>query len=180
MITIWDKDLFSQESILWYQQPASKWVEALPVGNGRMGAMIFGDPNHERIQLNEETIWAGTRVNDINPGAKGHLKEVQQLLIDGHNTEAYDLTKKYLLGTPPQIRSYQTLGDLYFDWDSAAVTKYRRELDLHSGVHSTGYVKNGIQYSENVFLSAVDNALVIRIRSSDKEWINRRYQADQA
>ena len=90
-------------------------MEALPVGNGRMGAMVFGGPVHERIQLNEETIWAGTRVNDINPQAKEHLSEVQQLLIDGHNAEAYQLTKKYMLGIPPQIRSYQTLGDIFFD-----------------------------------------------------------------
>ena len=165
-------NLFSQESVLWYKQPATKWVEALPVGNGRMGAMVFGDPVHERIQLNEETIWAGTRVNDINPQAKEHLSEIQQLLINGHNADAYDLTKKYMLGTPPQIRSYQTLGDVFFDWDSAAVTQYKRELILNSGIHITQFTKNGTQYTETVFLSAIDNALVIHIKCGTKYGLN--------
>ena len=168
----WNNELISQENILWYKQPAGKWVEALPIGNGRMGAMIFGDPNHERIQLNEETIWAGTRVNDINPAAKDHLKQVQQLLLSGNNAEAYALTKKYLLGTPPQIRSYQTLGDLYFDWDSSGVTEYKRELDLRASMHITSYQKNGAQIRQQVFLSSADNILVIRITSSVKNGLN--------
>ncbi len=162
-------ELLAQEQILWYNQPASKWVEALPVGNGRMGAMVFGDPNHERIQLNEETIWAGTRVNDINPEAKNNLKQIQQLLLDGKNAEAYTLTKKYLLGTPPEIRSYQTLGDLYFDWDSSGVSGYSRKLDLRNALHTTSYIKNTAEIREEVFLSSVDNILVIRITSAKKK-----------
>ena len=159
---------FSQQNILWYTKPATKWVEALPVGNGRMGAMVFGDPNHERIQLNEETIWAGTRVNDINPAAKGSLKEVQQLLLEEKNTTAYELTKKNLLGTPPQIRSYQTLGDLFFDWDSSSFTVYKRELDIETGIHRTVFTKKNAKIREDVFLSAADNILVVKISSSVK------------
>jgi alpha-L-fucosidase 2 len=65
----------AQDNMLWYTSPAKQWNNALPLGNGRMGAMVFGDPNRERIQLNEESLWAGTRVNDLNPGSKEHLKE---------------------------------------------------------------------------------------------------------
>src|SRR5688572_15637717 len=72
----------SNENVLWYQQPASKWTEALPVGNGRLAAMVFGKTSTEQIQLNEETIWAGTRVDDINPGAKANLKKIQDLLLE--------------------------------------------------------------------------------------------------
>ncbi len=162
--------LSAQENILWYKQPASKWVEALPVGNGRMGAMVFGDPNHERIQLNEETIWAGTRVHDINPEAKSHLREIQQLLLDGNNAKAYLLTKKYMVGTPPEIRSYQTLGDIYIDWaDSSAVVDYTRQLELRPSLHTTSFSKKGIGYKEEVFLSSKDNILVVRITSSKKQ-----------
>src|SRR5688572_220609 len=77
----------SNENILWYQQPAAKWTEALPVGNGRLAAMVFGKTSTEQIQLNEETIWAGTRVDDINPGAKAKLKKVQDLLLEEKNRE---------------------------------------------------------------------------------------------
>ena len=167
-------NVFSQESLLWYNQPAKKWVEALPLGNGRMGAMVFGDPIRERIQLNEETIWAGTRVNDINPGAKAHLKEIQQLLLNGNNAEAYLLTKKYMVGTPPEIRSYQTLGDLFFDWDSSEVKDYKRQLDIRQALHTTSYSRNGIRYKEEVFLSSYDNILVVRITSSQPGSINNK------
>ena len=173
-LLVFSFNIYSQENLLWYNQPAKKWVEALPLGNGRMGAMVFGDPSHERIQLNEETIWAGTRVNDINPGAKAHLKEIQQLLLNGNNAEAYLLTKKYMVGTPPEIRSYQTLGDLFFDWDSSEVKDYKRQLDIRQALHTTSYSRQGIRYKEEVFLSSYDNILVVRITSSQPGSLNNK------
>jgi len=173
-LLVFSFNIYSQENLLWYNQPAKKWVEALPLGNGRMGAMVFGDPSHERIQLNEETIWAGTRVNDINPGAKAHLKEIQQLLLNGNNAEAYLLTKKYMVGTPPEIRSYQTLGDLFFDWDSSEVKDYKRQLDIRQALHTTSYSRKGIRYKEEVFLSSYDNVLVVRITSSQQGSLNNK------
>ena len=101
---------------LFYNQPAEKWTEALPVGNGRLGAMVFGKVDSERIQLNEESLWAGQPINNNNPGAKEHLREIQQLLLNGDISRAVQLGQQHLLGTPPRIRSYQTLGDLYLDF----------------------------------------------------------------
>jgi alpha-L-fucosidase 2 len=164
----------AQDNMLWYTSPAKVWNNALPVGNGRMGAMVFGDPNRERIQLNEESLWAGTRVNDLNPGSKEHLKEIQQLLLQGRNQEAYQLTKKHMLGIPPVLRSYQTLGDLFIDWDSSAVEDYTRKLDLASALHTTTYKRNGAVITETVFISAPDDIMVVHIKSSAGPTLNGR------
>src|SRR4030095_13267399 len=129
---------------LWYRNPASEWTEALPVGNGRLAAMVFGKTDMERIQLNEESIWAGCNVYDINPGTKSHLREIQQLLLNEKNDEAYELTKKYMLGVPPQIRSYQTLGDLFIDWGNNKADNYRRLLDLQTAICSMQFTSNGV------------------------------------
>jgi alpha-L-fucosidase 2 len=155
----------AKENVLWYLQPASKWTEALPVGNGRMAAMVFGKTGTEQIQLNEETIWAGTKVDDINPGAKNNLKKIQSLLLDEKNKEAYELSKKYLLGTPPEIRSYQTLGDLFIDWtDSMSnVSEYRRELDLARAISTTSFARGQKKYKQEVFISSPDDIMVIRL-----------------
>jgi alpha-L-fucosidase 2 len=158
----------TSNSSLWYRQPATKWTEALPIGNGRLAAMIFGKTNREQIQLNEETIWAGSKVNDINPSAKSHLKEIQSLLLAEKNKEAYALTKAHLLGTPPEIRSYQTLGDIFIDWQdtSGTVSDYARRLDLTTAVHTTSYKRNGATYELQSFISADADLMIVRIIST--------------
>jgi len=102
---------------LWYDKPASSWEEALPVGNGRLGAMIFGDPVNECIQLNEESIWAGSKINNNNPRALKNLKKLQQAIFDGHFEEAEKIASENFIGTPPRIRSYQPLGDLMIKYE---------------------------------------------------------------
>ncbi len=158
----------ARENVLWYLQPAAKWTEALPIGNGRMAAMVFGKTGTEQIQLNEETIWAGTKVDDINPGAKNNLKQIQSLLLEEKNKEAYALSKKYLLGTPPEIRSYQTLGDLYIDWADSLieVSSYKRELDLAKAINTTTYSRKGKRYKQEVFISSPDDIMVIRLTAT--------------
>lgn len=149
---------------LWYKQPAGSWTEALPVGNGRLGAMIFGKTGTEIIQLNEESLWAGTKLNNNNPEALSHLPEIRQLLLQEKNVEADALAKKYLLGTPPRIRSYQTLGDLILNFPNpSGIKNYRRELDLTTGIARTEYVQDGTIYTRSVFASVPDNVIVIRI-----------------
>jgi len=96
------------ENKLWFKQPARDWNEALPVGNGRLAAMVFGQVQKERIQINEESLWSGQKINNNNPEALPHLREIQHLLLDGKNLEAVRLADKYLLGTPPRVRSYQS------------------------------------------------------------------------
>ncbi len=157
-----------EKPMLWYLQPAKQWTEALPIGNGRLAAMAFGKTGTDQFQLNEETIWAGTKVDDINPGAKANLKKIQQLLFEEKNKEAYELTKKHLLGTPPEIRSYQTLGDFFIDWlDSAEqVTEYRRSLDLSTSIHTTNFNRNKKKYTVESFISAPADLMVIHIKAA--------------
>src|SRR6266542_3047525 len=98
---------------LWYRQPASRWVEALPVGNGRLGAMVFGQTGRERLQLNEETVWSGGPWDASNPEALKHLPEVRRLLFEGKPAEADDLAGRTMMGDPLRMPPYQTLGNLW-------------------------------------------------------------------
>lgn len=150
---------------LFYQQPAGEWVEALPVGNGRIGAMVFGSPYQERIVINEESLFAGLPINDNNPRALENLPEMRRLLFDGKNLEAIALAEKTLLATPPRLRSYQSLMDLQILFDSAAVDNYRRELNLVSGVAKTTYQINHNQVEQWVYASAPDDVIIIKIKS---------------
>jgi alpha-L-fucosidase 2 len=157
----------TNETKLWFKQPARDWNEALPVGNGRLAAMVFGQVNKERIQLNEESLWSGEKINNNNPQALKHLEEIQQFLLSGKNIEAVRLAEKSLLGTPPRVRSYQSLGDLWLEFDAGQkVDQYRRELDLQTGIASTRYEVDGIAFKREVFISAPDNIFVVQISSS--------------
>jgi alpha-L-fucosidase 2 len=154
---------------LWYNQPAQEWTDALPVGNGRLGAMVFGGTHHERIQFNEESLWAGTRRNCNNPQSKKYLDEVQQLLLAGKNNQALGLAEKYLMGVPPRIRSYQTFGDIFIDLDidSSAITNYKRQLHLNTGIAVTGFSAKNTEIVREVFASAPDNTIFIHIKSEN-------------
>ncbi|RPI04557.1 MAG: hypothetical protein EHM64_09555, partial [Ignavibacteriae bacterium] len=107
----------SKSNVLWYQQPAKNWNEALPVGNGRLGGMVFGMPSVERIQLNEESLWSGSKIPNNNPGALEHLSEIRQLILKGEIPKAFEISEKYISGIPGKIRSYQVLANLFFLFD---------------------------------------------------------------
>ncbi len=151
---------------LWYTQPATNWLEAIPVGNGRLGAMVFGGTYRERIQLNEESIWAGQPLNNNNPEALKHLDKLQQLLISGKVEEAYKLVGKYYIGTPPRVRSYQPAGDIIIISDSTGpITGFKRELILETGIARTTYKIGNTKYIREVFASAPDNIIVIHVKA---------------
>ena len=154
---------------LCYENPASDWHEALPVGNGRLGAMVFGDPYQELIQLNEESLWAGKPINNNNPEALSHLGELRQLLFDDRNIEAQNLVAEYFLGTPPRIRSYQTAGNILISRDSISEYHgYTRDLLLETGIASVSYQLGGVKYTEEIFASSPDNVIVIHIDAERK------------
>jgi len=158
---------------LWYQQPAKVWDEALPVGNGRLGAMDFGGVYNERIQVNEESLWAGKRFNTNNPNALRDLPRIRELIFEEKIKEAYHLGNKSLLGTPPRFRSYQTLGDIYLSFDSVApFSNYQRELHLNPGISRTVFTIDGITYTREVFASAPDNIIVIHLTADKPGAIN--------
>ena len=153
---------------LWYKQPAKVWDEALPVGNGRLGAMVFGDPVKERIQVNEESIWAGCPVNNNNPGSLAHLPEIQKALFESRFKDAWQLANDNMLGTPPRIRSYQPLGDLLINYGwKATPENYKRSLDLKTGIAATEFTVDGKKFRQEVFSSVPDNILIINIKALD-------------
>ncbi len=165
---------------LWYRQPASEWDEALPVGNGRLGAMIFGDPFTECIQINEESLWAGSKINNNNPLALPNLRSLQKAIFDGKYEDAEKIASQYFLGTPPRIRSYQPLGNLTIDYGwQGDVTDYRRSLDIRSGVASVTFKINGALYSEKIFASAPDNLLVIEIEARGRPSLSAFFKLER-
>ncbi len=162
---------------LWYDKPASVWEEALPVGNGRLGAMIFGDPVNEVIQLNEESIWAGSKINNNNPRALENLAKLQQEIFNGDYEEAEKTASDNFIGTPPRIRSYQPLGNLLINYDMPGeITDYRRSLDIRTGVATVVFKVNGNRYSETIFSSAPGNLIAIEIAALDNEPVNSSIQ----
>lgn len=160
-----------QDLKLWYKQPARNWNEALPVGNGRIGAMVFGRVNEELIQLNEETLWSGGPVNNNpNPGAVKYLPQIRKALENEDYKLAEDLTKK-MQGLFTE--SYEPLGDLLIKQDfKIAPSAYRRELDISNALSLTTFTVDGVEYSREIFISAADQVMVIRLKSSKKGALN--------
>jgi alpha-L-fucosidase 2 len=152
---------------LWYDEPASQWVEALPVGNGRLGAMIFGGASEERLQLNECTLWAGGPYNPVNPEAKGALPEVRKRVFEGKFAEAGKLTNEKLMGTPRGQMQYQTVGDLWLKFSEADAEGYRRDLNLDTATATVSYRSDGVKYTREIFANAPDNVIVVRL-TADK------------
>ena len=163
---------------LWYRRPAKEWTEALPLGNGRLGCMVFGSVPVERIQLNEQSLWSGSPQDADNPEAVKHLAEIRRLLFEGKYVEAQNLTYRYMVckgpgsgaGQGARVRygSYQTLGDLTIDFSGQGdVEDYRRELDLRSALVTVSYRRNGVRYRREVFASAPASVIVIRL-SADR------------
>ena len=160
---------------LWYERPSTLWEDALPVGNGRLGAMVFGTVETERLQLNEESLWAGCPVNNDNPDALKALPEIRAALFSGDYAKAGKLAEAHLLGTPPRIRSYQPLGDLFLDFGPApGLGNYRRDLSLADGVASVSYESGGRGFVREVFCSAVDDVLVIRLSAGSEAALHVR------
>lgn len=149
---------------LWYRRPADQWVEALPVGNGRLGAMVFGGVVNERLQLNEDTLWAGGPYDPVNPGAAAALPEVRRLVFAGKYAEADRLISAKVMARPLRQMPYQTVGDLLLAFPEAdSVRDYRRELDLDAAVARTSYTLRGTRFTREVFASPVDQVIVVRL-----------------
>jgi alpha-L-fucosidase 2 len=154
---------------LFYKRAAATWPDALPVGNGRLGAMVFGVPGLERIQLNEESIWDGERRDRDNPKAGKAVPEIRRLLFEGRVHEAEQLATEDMFSIPRRMPCYQTLGDLHLDFgDVDGVSGYRLELDLDRAVVTTTFIMNGVEYKREVFSSAPDQVIVVRVSSSAK------------
>ncbi len=152
---------------LHYLQPAQKWEEALPVGNGRLGAMVFGGVPEERIQLNEHSVWAGPPYPEPRPGGAAILARARELFFQGQFAQGEQVIQRELLVPVIEPRSYQTLGDLRLSFDHVGtVTNYRRELDLDTAVATTRYESGGVTFVREVLASRTHDVLVIRLAAS--------------
>ncbi len=155
--------------ILWYDRPASTWTEALPIGNSRIGAMIYGTPATERMQLNEETIWAGRPNNNANPEALEYLPKVRRLVWQGKYKEAQDLATKHVQANTNSGMPYQPFGDLYISFPGQGeYSGYYRELSLDSARSVTRYTVNGVTFRREYISSLADNVIAIHL-SADKK-----------
>jgi alpha-L-fucosidase 2 len=166
----------AEDLIIWHDKPAEKWHEATPVGNGRLGAMIHGNLTNERIQLNEDTLWSGAPQDADNPASLEMLPQIRAMLFDGKYVEAMQLAEKHMVckgpgsnrgrGSKVAYGSYETLGDLLLDFDypdGADVENYRRSLDLETAVARVAYEAGGVRFEREIFASAPDQAVVIRL-----------------
>lgn len=160
----------ARDNMLWYEQPAGGWTEALPVGNGRLGAMVFGGVSEERIQLNEETIWAGPPVPSQREGAADAVARARALSFAGRADEAEALLQAEALSPRISPRSYQPLGDLRISFDGLGeVTSYRRGLQLDSAIVSTVFMADGHVHARRVIASHPDDLVMIVLRTDDPE-----------
>ena len=163
----------SEPLSLWYRQPARAWTEALPIGNGRLGAMVFGHVTSERIQLNEDTLWGGGPYDPVNPQAKDALPQVRQMVFDGQYRQAGNLINSKVIARPSSEMPYETAGDLTLTFpDSAAAENYRRALNLDTAVATTEYTENGTRFTRQVFSSPADQVSVVRLTADKKGAIN--------
>jgi alpha-L-fucosidase 2 len=159
-----DLDAPAEGMTLWYGQPAAKWVEALPLGSGRLGAMVFGGTADERIQFNEDTLWVGKPHDYSHEGAAAYLPQVRQLLFDGKQKEAEQLAARHMMSVPLRQVPYQPFADLKLTFAGHdQVTDYRRDLDIDSAVATVRYKVADVTFTREVFASYPDQAIVVRI-----------------
>jgi alpha-L-fucosidase 2 len=162
---------------LWYDEAASKWTDALPLGNGRLGAMVFGAVSKEHLQLNEESLWAGEPTDVYPEGFAESLRKLQGLVLEGRIAEAQELGLAKLTGSPTSFRSYEPLADLWIEMDHAAeVQAYRRELDLRTGIARVEYRVGDVHMGREILISAVDDVIAIHLFASTPGAICARVQ----
>lgn len=165
---------------LWYRQPAKSWNEALPIGNGHLGAMVFGGAKSEHLQLNDNTLWAGGPADRVNPKALDALPTVRDLIFSGKNEEATKLADQTMLGVPPRVDSYETLGDLHLEFTGLGeIMGYTRSLDLDSAVVTTTFQSDGVRYQRQAFASAPHDVIVIHLTASKKGALHFRVGLDR-
>ncbi|SEP65882.1 alpha-L-fucosidase 2 [Lachnospiraceae bacterium NE2001] len=148
-----------------FDSPAEDWNEALPIGNGKLGGMVFGNPYTERIQLNEDSVWFGGPQDRINPSAKERLPQIRRLIFEGRIKEAEELCTFALSGTPEEERHYECLGNLYIEFmgTTTEYTDYTRELDISRAVATTTFTMNDVRYTREVIASFPQNAMIIHL-----------------
>ncbi|MDR1262059.1 MAG: glycoside hydrolase family 95 protein [Oscillospiraceae bacterium] len=176
---------------LTYNQAAERWIDALPMGNGRLGAMVYGHANIDRIQLNEDSLWYGRFIDRNNRATLAKLPDIQRAVLDGRLEEAEDLISRYMIGAPSTMRHYEPLGELdvalnvqtpfVMGWlpNSDGVESYRQELDLTTGVQTITHKKDGVTFTKEIFISHPDQVMAMRIKADKPGAIRLVAQMDR-
>lgn len=170
---------FAQHSILWYSQPAQQWEDALPIGNGRLGAMIFGIPGKERIQLNEDSMWPGGPDDwGLAEGTPADLALIREYLIAGEHQKA-DSLLVLKFSRKDVLRSHQTMGDLWLDFDWKEITEYKRSLNLNTAIAATEFKSEGYSVTQEVFASAPHQAILIKLHTTHPDGFRGAIRLDR-
>ncbi|MBQ7987074.1 MAG: glycoside hydrolase family 95 protein, partial [Bacteroidaceae bacterium] len=167
MLSLATVAMSAQDYRLWYDRPATHWLEALPIGNSQLGAMVYGGTDVEEIQLNEETFWSGSPHDNNSPEAKAHLQEVRRLVFEGREKEAQGLIDKYFIKGPHGMR-FLPMGSLRLSMDYGTEAKaedYRRELNLGNALNPTRSRVDGVTYQRTVFASQADPVIIVRMQA---------------
>ena len=166
--------------VLWYAQPAGDWMEAMPLGNGRMAGMVFGSVAKERLLLNEESLWAGEPMEAWPEDFYGHWREVQRLVLEGKEAEAEQYGIENLTARPTYFRAYQPFGDVWIEMDHGDEAEdYRRDLNLRDGLASVGYTVDGTRFRREMLISAVDDVVAVRLTADQPGQISARIRMDR-
>jgi alpha-L-fucosidase 2 len=153
---------------LWYNNPANNWNEALPIGNGRLGAMVFGNPAKEQLQLNEETVWSGGPNNNITSESGAVIPQLRKLLFEEKFLEAQALADVQMMPKRNSGMVYQTVGNLFFNFDGHDKAKnYYRDLNIEKAIATVTYELEGVKYKREMFASFTDNVIIVRL-TADK------------
>lgn len=167
------EESLNPSTMLWYDKPASTWTEAMPLGNGRLGAMVYGGTVNEKIQFNEETLWTGQPHDYTNKGAHNYLDEIRQLLIDGKQEQAHKLGNEHFMSKPFGQLSYQPFGNILLNSPKHEnATNFKRILNLENAITTASYEIDEINFKREAFISKPDQALLIRIEASKKGKLN--------
>lgn len=166
-----------QKLKLHYDKPSTNWNEALPIGNGRLGAMVFGNPQKEELQLNEETVWAGEPGNNVPKNVYSNIEEIRKLLFENKNKEAQDLANKTFPRQAPKDLNYgmpyQTVGSLWIEFPGhEKYSDYKRDLDIEKAVSSVSYKANGVNYKREIFASFADDVILVKLTADKKKSIS--------
>jgi len=162
----------SAGDIMWLDRPASEWKEAFPLGNGRIGAMVFGGIQQERLALNHENLWRGVEKDRTTQPKHQYLEEIRRLFFERKWTEATELATRHLSGHGKRVEPYQPLGDLTLQFPAGEVENYRRDLDLSTGIATVSYTVNGVKHLRETFISAENEVLMVRLSAEHSHAIN--------
>lgn len=171
----------NKKSVLWYDTPADEWMKSLPIGNGRLAAMVYGGIDNETIALNESSMWAGEYdEHQEQPFGKEKLNELRKLFFEGKLVEGNRIAAKYLSGTPHSFGTHLPIGDLKLDFihSGQKVTDYRRSLSLNEGVSRVSYSIGNVHYKREYFATNPDDAIVIRVSADKKKSISAAFSLE--